>query len=55
MLGSLPKKKHQVPITASGNGAAAFKETMAPYHMDITLAGEKPVPLPPSNWCAAFS
>ncbi|WP_288274164.1 DUF1932 domain-containing protein, partial [uncultured Acidaminococcus sp.] len=41
MLGSLPKKKHQVPITASGNGAAAFKETMAPYHMDITLAGEK--------------
>ena len=41
MLGSLPKKKHQVPITASGNGAAAFKETMTPYHMDITLAGEK--------------
>lgn len=40
MLGSLPKKKHQVPITASGSGAAAFKETMAPYHMDITLAGE---------------
>lgn len=41
MLGSLPKKKHQVPITASGNGAKVFQETMAPYHMDITLAGEK--------------
>ncbi len=41
MLGSLPKKKHQVPITASGNGAALFKDTMTPYHMDITLAGER--------------
>lgn len=42
MLGSLPKKKHQVPITASGNGAALFKDTMTPYHMDITLAGDRP-------------
>lgn len=41
MLGSLPKDKHQVPITASGNGAAKFKETMEPLGMKITLAGEE--------------
>ncbi|MBP3737357.1 MAG: NAD(P)-dependent oxidoreductase [Lachnospiraceae bacterium] len=41
MLGSLPKDKHQVPITASGNGAAAFKEAMEPLGMKITLAGEE--------------
>ena len=41
MLGSLPKDKHKVPITASGSGAAAFKERMTPYGMRITLAGEK--------------
>lgn len=41
MLGSLPKDKHRVPITASGNGAAAFQELMTPYGMKITLAGDK--------------
>lgn len=41
MLGSLPKDKHKVPITASGNGAAKFRELMTPYGMKITLAGEK--------------
>jgi len=41
MLGSLPKDKHQVPITASGNGAKKFNELMTPYGMKITLAGEK--------------
>ena len=41
MLGSLPKDKHQVPITASGNGAAKFHEVMTSYGMKITLAGEK--------------
>ena len=41
MLGSLPKDKHQVPITASGNGASKFREVMAPHGMEITLAGEK--------------
>ena len=41
MLGSLPKDKHQVPITASGNGAAKFHELMTPHGMKITLAGEK--------------
>lgn len=41
MLGSLPKDKHKVPITASGNGAAAFQVRMAPYGMRITLAGEQ--------------
>lgn len=41
MLGSLPANKHQVPITASGNGAAKFQELMTPYGMKITLAGEK--------------
>lgn len=42
MLGSLPKDKHKVPITVSGNGAVKFKETMEPYGMNITLAGDKP-------------
>ena len=41
MLGSLPKDKHQVPITGSGNGASKFQEVMAPHGMKITLAGEK--------------
>lgn len=41
MLGSLPKDKHRVPITASGNGAEKFKDLMNPYGMKITLAGEK--------------
>lgn len=41
MLGSLPKDKHQVPITASGNGAEVFKEKMTPYGMKITTVGEK--------------
>ena len=41
MLGSLPKDKHQVPITASGNGAEKFHELMTPWGMKITLAGEK--------------
>lgn len=42
MMGSLPKDKHKVPITASGNGADKFKELMMPYNMKITTAGEKP-------------
>ncbi len=41
MLGPLPKNKHKVPITASGNGAEAFKKWMEPYGMKITLAGER--------------
>lgn len=41
MLGSLPKDKHQVPITASGNGAVLFQELMSPLGMKITTAGEK--------------
>lgn len=41
MLGSLPKDKHRVPITASGNGAALFQELMSPLGMKITAAGEK--------------
>ena len=41
MLGSLPQDKHRVPITASGNGAETFKETMEPLGMRITLAGDK--------------
>lgn len=42
MLGSLPKDRHRVPITASGNGAQRFYELMTPYGMRITLAGEQP-------------
>lgn len=41
MLGSLPKDKHKVPITASGNGAERLKETMSPYGMNIKTVGEK--------------
>lgn len=41
MLGSLPKDKHKVPITASGNGAEKFYELMTPYGMKITTAGSK--------------
>ena len=41
MLGSLPKDKHRVPITASGNGAELFKEKMTPYGMKISTVGEK--------------
>lgn len=41
MLGSLPKDKHQVPITASGNGAEELKKIMTPFGMKITTAGEK--------------
>lgn len=41
MLGSLPKDKHAVPITASGNGAEIFKEKMTPYGMKITTAGDR--------------
>ncbi len=41
MLGSLPKDKHKVPISASGNGAAQFLQTMGPVGMNITLAGEQ--------------
>lgn len=42
MMGSLPKDKHKVPITASGNGALKFKDLMTPYNMDITTAGDNP-------------
>ena len=41
MLGSLPKDKHKVPITASGNGVAKFKELMDPCGMKITPAGNR--------------
>lgn len=40
MLGSLPKDKHKVPITASGNGAEAFRAAMTPYGMNISVIGE---------------
>lgn len=42
MLGAVPKNKHKVPITASGLGAAKYKEIMEPYGMKITLAGDTP-------------
>lgn len=41
MLGSLPKDKHQVPITASGSGAELLKEKMTPYGMKIKTVGDK--------------
>ncbi|MDF2677064.1 MAG: Phosphogluconate dehydrogenase, NAD-binding, putative-like protein [Bacillota bacterium] len=42
MLGSLPLSKHKVPIVASGNGAEAFYEALAPYGMKIEVVGENP-------------
>lgn len=42
MLGSLPLSRHQVPIVASGNGAAAFREAMTPFGMKIEVVGDKP-------------
>src|SRR5699024_7797560 len=41
MMGPLPKNKHKVPITASGNGAEQFKELMTPYNMKIKTVGNK--------------
>ena len=41
MMGSLPKDKHKVPITASGNGAERFKKLMTPYNMNITTVGDR--------------
>lgn len=41
MMGPLPKNKHKVPITASGNGAEKFKELMTPYNMKIKTIGDK--------------
>jgi len=41
MLGSLPKDKHKVPITASGNGAQKLYDLMTPYGMRITVVGER--------------
>lgn len=42
MLGSLPRDKHKVPITASGNGARAFHDAMTPLGMVITPVGDSP-------------
>lgn len=42
MMGSLPQKKHEVPIVASGNGAEQFREMMTPCGMQITCISEVP-------------
>lgn len=42
MLGSLPQDRHKVPITASGNGARAFLDTMSPYGMRISYLNAEP-------------
>lgn len=42
MLGSLPLKRHKVPIVASGNGANAFRDALTPYGMNIEVVGENP-------------
>lgn len=42
MMGAIPAFSHRVPILASGNGAARFKESMEPFGMRITCIGEKP-------------
>ncbi len=41
MLGSLPQSRHKVPITASGNGAQRFKETVTPLGMKVAVAGDR--------------
>lgn len=42
MMGAVPVFLHRVPILASGNGAALFKECMEPFEMRITCIGDKP-------------
>lgn len=42
MLGSLPLDRHKVPIVASGNGAQALIDRMAPLGMRIEKVGENP-------------
>lgn len=42
MMGAVPVFLHRVPILASGNGAALFKECMEPFEMRITRIGDKP-------------
>jgi 3-hydroxyisobutyrate dehydrogenase-like beta-hydroxyacid dehydrogenase len=42
MMGAIPVFLHRVPILASGNGAALFKECMEPFEMRITRIGGKP-------------
>ncbi len=42
MMGAIPVFLHRVPILASGNGAALFKECMEPFEMRITRIGDKP-------------
>ena len=42
VLGSIPQDGHRVPITASGNGAAALEEALTPFGMRISQAGDRP-------------
>lgn len=42
MMGSLPKDKQRVPITASGNGVKKLMDTLVPYGMCITPVGDTP-------------
>ncbi|TSB48586.1 NAD(P)-dependent oxidoreductase [Alkalicoccobacillus porphyridii] len=41
MLGPLPVYKHKVPISASGTGTQELIDQMSPYHMNITVVGNK--------------
>ena len=42
MMGLLPVRRHQVPITASGNGAQAFADAVTPIGMNVKVIGERP-------------
>ena len=42
MMGLLPVKRHEVPITASGNGAQAFHDAVTPIGMKVTVLNDRP-------------
>jgi 3-hydroxyisobutyrate dehydrogenase-like beta-hydroxyacid dehydrogenase len=42
MMGAVPLGGHKVVILASGSHAEAFRATMEPYGMNISVVGERP-------------
>ena len=55
MLGSLPKKKHQVPLRPVATGLLPSRKPWPPTIWTLPWQGKWPVPLLPSNWCAPSS
>ena len=55
MLGSLPKRNTRCPSPPAATGPLPSRKPWHPTIWTSPWPGKKPVPLPPSNWCAAFS